>query len=106
MAVVTKESPHGTFQHKLRASNYSKDNVSVASSKTVSTEISCARTGYTNLGIIGVTVAKAGSSGKNQEYCMITDFGISGDTVTIGVRNIGSSAAKIKITVRVLQTVT
>lgn len=103
MATEVKENPHATFQHMLLVENKSKDNQSIAASSTSNISVTVTKSGYTALGIVGVHVDNATSSGTQHTLCCIEDFYLSSaKTAIVSIRNTSSKAAKIIVTAYVL----
>ena len=81
----------------------SKDNISVGASQSADVDITGTITsGYSVIGVIGVSLANASSSGSGVTGIAINRFYPLSNGANVRVRNIVGSAAKIKITVRLL----
>lgn len=79
----------------------SQDNVAVSTIATVT--ISAALSGYTPVGIVGMTVVNASSSGAYSSFCFPYMFFLNeDDEAEIHLRNTYSSAAKVLVTAYVL----
>lgn len=78
----------------------SVDNKTITAGGLGTITISMAKSGYTCLGILGVNMGNASSSGANVSNCNIFGMYLSGTDAIIELKNMNSSnAAKIKITV-------
>ena len=87
----------------LVVDNAIEDNISIDASGAANKTFSCAKTGYTAIGVVGFSVANASSSGSNASYAVVRGcFLASATTVTIYIRNDFNAAAKVKATVYVL----
>lgn len=79
------------------------DNVTIAAGSYVVQEITVTKTGYTPIGTVGFWVATASSSGTGATNCFVRTANlINTTTAQVSVRNNGSSAAKVRIGVKVL----
>ena len=79
----------------------SQDNVAVSTIATIT--ISAALDGYTPVGIVGLTVVNASSSGAYSSFCFPYMFFLNEDgEAEIHLRNTYSSAAKVQVTAYVL----
>lgn len=78
------------------------DNLSISSENNTSGNVSCARAGYTPIGVIGYDISNASSSGGYMSHCVMIAVKISGSTVYYQIRNNASKTAKIKCTFWVL----
>ena len=89
-------------QNQYYTASTTKDNFSIANGSTASGTVSVAKTGYTPIGIVGMDVSNASSSGASWSttYCYI--WYLSGTTVNFSFRNYNSITAKIKIVFSVL----
>lgn len=77
----------------------SADNISVAKLERATGNISCAKSGYTWLGIVGVGVTNATSSGAGQTY-VVANVMKNGNNAYYDLKNHHSStAAKVKIVI-------
>lgn len=78
-----------------------QDNVAVSTISTVT--ISAALDGYTPIGIVGLTIVNASSSGAYSSFCFPYMFFLNEDgEAEIHLRNTYSSAAKVLVTAYVL----
>ena len=78
-----------------------QDNVAVSTIATVT--ISAALAGYTPVGIVGMTVVNASTSGAYSSFCFPYMFFLNEDgEAEIHLRNTYSSAAKVLVTAYVL----
>lgn len=78
-----------------------QDNVAVSTISTIT--ISAALAGYTPVGIVGLTVVNASSSGAYSSFCFPYMFFLNDDgEAEIHLRNTYSSAAKVLVTAYVL----
>ena len=81
----------------------SADNISVsANSATSTTAITATKTGYTPIGVVGWFITSASSSGTNANQVVPNLLRVTGSQVSYVLRNVGSSASKVKLTVYVL----
>lgn len=78
------------------------DNKSVTGNNYGNGNKSVSKTGYTPIGIVGMYLENATSSGTLNTYCMLHSFYLSGTTAYWIVRNFNSGAAKIKVTATIL----
>lgn len=85
----------------LSRSNVAADNKSISTNSTNSFTISMERSGYTCIGIVGINLANASSSGVNASFCNVFDSYLSGSNAIVGIRNLNTGAsAKIKIVIQ------
>lgn len=79
------------------------DNISIsANSQNTSVSFSVANSGWTPIGIMGWSITNATNSGAGAYYTVPVRIRISGSNCVATIRNNGSSAAKVKLTVDVL----
>lgn len=78
------------------------DNISVSGDALGSASGSVAKGGLTPLGIVGINMDNATSSGSGASYVGIYDFYVDGTNATVSFRNRRSSAIKVKVAVYVL----
>ena len=79
------------------------DNVSVTASGGISSTFSCAKTGYTAIGVVGFSVTNATSSGSGASAANLRACYLSAaNSVTFYGLNSTATAIKIKLTAYVL----
>lgn len=83
---------------------YVKDNVSInGPGNTGNLDITVSKSGYNAIGVVGFYITNATSSGQNSTWCtMLYCMRTSNSNVRVRVCNVGTSTAKVKITVYVL----
>ena len=90
-------------QGQYYTENTTKDNFSIPNgSSAASGTVSVAKTGYTPIGIVGMSIANASSSGKSWSTVYCCRWYLSGTTVYFSFGNYNSITAKIKIIFQVL----
>lgn len=89
-------------QNTLLVAAVNSDNQSFAKSSTTEKTVSCARSGYTPIGIVGFDLDNASSSGANVASCVILACRINGSNILWQIRNNATSAAKIMLKANVL----
>ena len=78
-----------------------KDNISIAKATTGSSSFTIStQSGYTPVGIVGVDLSNASSSGTGVNHCSLLQYQLSGSTVDWQIRNTSTTAA-IKISIQV-----
>ena len=93
----------GDFIPTFRVSTYTQDNISITANSTMGAKsISIGVTGYTPVAIATQVIENATSSGANASNCYLYTYGFDGNTLKYNGRNIGTAAAKIKVTFTVL----
>lgn len=83
-------------------SEVSVDNISISGGDSYEGSVSAAKSGYTPLGIVGVVISNATSSGTGYGFSNLIRFYLSGNNVTFRVLNPRENAIKIKIAAKVL----
>ena len=80
------------------------DNISVNGNSSGSSSVSCAKTGYKPIGLLGFDISNASSSGSNAgQFCMRACYiNLSDTTVHWEFRNEGSSKGKVQVSATVL----
>ena len=78
------------------------DNISIGANNSAYPSVAVNESGYTPIAISGITLGSASSGGTTYGWCIIQSSGINGQTLNFYVGNWSSSAAKIKITIKVL----
>lgn len=91
---VSKEWVKSLFAYE----NKVLDNVSVAANTSVDSSISVTKSGYTPVGIMGVLIRNATSSGAQWGNVSVVQSYIAGGSAGIRLFNKGTNAAKVKIT--------
>lgn len=85
----------------IAVSDFSIDNQSIAANAQSWIRITCTKDGYTLLGCLGVHTENGSTSGVGGSNCVYQTWRKVSDTqLQVAVKNIGSSAANVKITVR------
>ena len=79
-----------------------QDNVTINANSYGNGSLSVAKTGYTPVGIVGMHLENASSSGVNNTYCACHSFYLSGTTAYWIVKNNHTATAKIKVTATIL----
>ena len=78
------------------------DNATISGNSYGNNSASVSKTGYTPIGIVGMHLQNATSSGTNNTQCAVHSFYLSGTTAYWIVRNTSSASAKIKVTATIL----
>ena len=88
----------------LAVEGVSADNISVAaSSATATTAVTITKSGYTPLGVVGWFVTSATSGGANNNWVVPNLLRVTNSTqASYVLRNVGTAAAKVKLTMYVL----
>lgn len=84
----------------------SKDNVTISANSSVDIDVTVTKTGYTAIGIVGIGVADASSSGTRYGYCHESReylYGTPASTARVTLRNhYPNGAAKVQVTFVIL----
>lgn len=80
----------------------SNDNISISAGVTSDIQISCSKTGYTPIGVVGYRIANASNNGANCTYCFPFYVRLVSDTAHIYCRNTYTDTAKVEGIVDVL----
>ena len=93
---------HVKILHAIQ--RFKKDNISLATDKTVSTTLNVAKEGYKPIGILYSNTDNASSSGANFSLLRYYAYNInaSENTITVNMRNFSSSTSKTFICLQVL----
>lgn len=87
----------------LSVQTKSIDNQTIAAGSATTLTIDVSRSGYTPLGVVGVQIANASSSGTRYQYCHEYGWYFSSTNTIIALRNYyPNAAAKIKASVHIL----
>ena len=90
----------------LVTENKSKDNVTISANSSVDIDVTVTKTGYTAIGIVGITVVDASSSGTRYGYCHENRQYLSGSPPTyarVTLRNhYPNGSSKVKVTFVIL----
>ena len=89
-------------QNTLLVAAVNSDNQSFAKSAATEKTVSCARSGYTPIGIVGFDIDNASSSGVNVASCVVLACRISGTNIVWQIKNNATAAAKIMLKANVL----
>lgn len=89
-------------QGQYYTADTTKDNFSIPRGSTASGTVSVAKTGYTPIGVVGMNVSNASSSGQSWSTTYCYGWYLSGTTVYFSFGNYNSITAKIKIIFQVL----
>lgn len=94
----THTSQINSLKNLVEVFTYSKSGVSIgANSSSGAVNISCSRSGYTLVGIIGIS-----KSGTSSSFCFPYDWYVSGSTAVVYLRNTTSSSTTLKVEAQVL----
>lgn len=83
-------------------SEVSVDNISIEGGGSYEGSVSAAKSGYQPLGVVGVIISNATSSGTGYGFSNLVRFYLSNGNVTFRVLNPRENAIKIKIAAKVL----
>lgn len=88
----------------LTVDGVNADNISVAAnSATSTTAVTITKSGYTPIGVVGWFVTSASSSGANNNWVVPNLLRVTSSTqASYVLRNVGTAAAKVKLTIYVL----
>lgn len=94
----------------LVTENKSKDNVTISANSSKDIDVTVTKTGYTAIGIVGITVVNASSDGIRADYCHESReylFGTPVSTARVTLRNhYPNGSSKVKVTFVILYTKT
>ena len=90
----------------LVTENKSKDNVTISANSSTDIDVTVTKTGYTAIGIVGITVVNASSGGIRADYCHENRQYLSGtptSTARVSLRNhYPNGSSKVKVTFVIL----
>lgn len=90
------------FSDLITTSEKTVDNISVAANSSVTATVDMTLDGFVCLGVIGVYINNASSGGSNSGNVDLRGFYKWSGNVQIYLRNVTTSAAKVKVQVRLL----
>lgn len=92
----------GRVNSLVSTKSFNVDSISINANGYQDITIGVTRDGYTPIGIVGMRVTNASTSGSNSSKITIPNFRISGNNALVRLGNFGSSAANVRCYVYVL----
>ena len=79
------------------------DNISIPANGSATDEsVSAAKSNYTPIGVVGYVIANATSSGTGGGNCALTQARIVNSNAVFSIKNVSSSAAKVRVIANIL----
>ena len=91
-----------TIPERIGTQLLNKDNVTVAAGTHEIEITGTIESGYSVIGVVGVYMTNASSSGQGVSYAVLTEFQHQSNGAKVTVRNTASSSIKIRVYVRLL----